>query len=166
MWPGAIFSGPSMEVTITPAATKIEGKGICLSIPENSTDKGESLNIATSFSGDFEIPNDVESVSPACVIGTTTTIEFSKDVDLKLQHTANLRTAEDCKDMVFMKASIISSSDGSPRFSSFQEINNSSVEFSEEGRFGVVKLRSLASSSYKIGRKKKEDSTESKSSMQ
>lgn len=162
MWPGAIFSESPMEVPITPMATKIEGKGITLSFPENSMEREESLNIATSFSGAFEIPDDLESVSPAYMIGTTTTIEFSKDVDLKLQHTANLRTAEDCKDMVVMKASIVPSNDGS-RFSRFQEIKDGSVKFIEEGRFGVVKLRSLVSSSYKIGRKKKEEGTEGKS---
>ena len=45
------------------------------------------------------------SVSPAYIIETSREVEFSKDVGVKMQHTANIVTEEDRQDLVVMKAS-------------------------------------------------------------
>ena len=161
-WPGTIFSDTSnpREVTISREATKIEEKGLSLSIPENAISKDVPLSIATSFGDTFKVPEDIRCVSPAYLIGTTTIIEFSKDVDLVLQHTANVRTDEDCKDMVVMKASVCDSDRG--KFFKFVELQGNDVTFKKNGRVGIVKLRNLVTSSYKVGRRKKDTEVKGK----
>ena len=151
--PGIVFSDTSTprEVTISTKATRIDENGFSLSVPDNAVNRDVQLSIATSFSDSFEVPKGIESVSPTYLIGTTTMIEFSKDVDLILQHTANVRTDEDCKDMVVMKASVCDSDRG--KFS----YESGNVTFVKEGRVGILKLRNLETASYKIGRRKKDE---------
>ena len=151
---------PPRQVTITSKGGEInlmDEIGITITFPRNSTTKDEQLNLATGFSGSCEMPKGVESVSPAYLIKTTNEVEFRKHVDMKLQHTSNLQTAEDCKEMVFLEASSTSKStaneDSDSRLS-FEEIDNASaaVKFSPGERHGGLKLKKLMSW-FKIGRK-------------
>lgn len=129
-----------------------------MSIPKDSVVKAEQVTLATAFSeGPQEIPDEVESVSPAYLIQAITTIEFSKDVLMKLQHVANLETAEDCEDMVVLQAGICPLHDGSSAVHIYKQVEGTTVEFTENGQFGVIRLKSLFSTSYKIGKKKRED---------
>ena len=131
--------------------------GATLSIPRNSTAKDEQVNFAAGFCGSYEMPEGVESVSPAYLIKTTNEVEFREPVDLTLQHTSNLQTAEDCKEMVFLRASITSTphKDSDSKLK-FEEINNASaaVKFSPGERHGKLKMKKLISW-LKIGRKQK-----------
>ena len=101
------------------------------------------------------MPEGVESVSPAYLIKTTNEVEFHEPVDVTLQHTSNLQTAEDCKEMMFLKASITSTAhkDSDSRLK-FESIDNASaaVKFSPGEQHGGLKLKKL-SSWFKIGRK-------------
>ena len=99
------------------------------------------------------MPEGVESVSPAYLIKTTNEVEFNEPVDLTLQHTSYIQTAEDCKEMVFLKASITSHKDSDSRLK-FEEIDNASaaVKFSPGEGYGSLILKKL-SSWFKIGRK-------------
>ena len=93
--PGLVFSESSTEVTITPSDKQTnhqDGNGISLFIPGNSCDQVQKIKLATSVSGAYEMPYDLESVSSAYIIQTTDVIEFSKDVDVSLQHAAYLAT--------------------------------------------------------------------------
>ena len=131
--------------------------GLSLSIPKGAVAEGADITVATGFSGGPELPDDVESVSPAYLFETVTTIEFSKDVSLKLQNAANLETAEGCKDMVVLQASIDPSQRSGP-VQVYKHVEGTTIEFSEKGHFGVVKIRSLFSSCYRIVKKKHGDS--------
>ena len=149
---------PPKQEIITPKGGEINLKdeiGATLSIPRNSTAKDEQVNFSTGFSGSCEMPEGVESVSPAYLIKTTNEVEFHEPVDLTLQHTSYLQTAEDCKEMMFLKASITSTAhkDSDSRLK-FENIDNASaaVKFSPGERHGGLKLKKL-SSWFKIGRK-------------
>lgn len=145
------------EADITPNGGKInfeDETGMSLSIPENATDQKVGLSLAISLSQASEMPDNVDPVSPVYVLEIATEIKFRKEVEMKLQHTANLQTAEDCKDMV-----VLMSHDSSPALK-FEEMEGGSVEFHRNGRFGMLKMKSLFSSSFKIGRKKREGCTE------
>ena len=102
------------------------------------------------------MPEGVESVSPAYLIKTTNEVEFHEPVDVTLQHTSYLHTAEDCKEMMFLKASITSTAhkDSESRLT-FEEIDgaSASVKFSPKEGHGILKLKKLFSW-FKIGRKK------------
>ena len=151
---------PPRQETITSKGGEINLKdeiGATLSVPRNSTAKDEQLNLAVRFSGSYEMPEGVESVSPAYLIKTTNEVEFHEPVDLTLQHTSYLQTAEDCKEMVILKASITSTAheDSDSRLK-FENIDNdiAAVKFSPGERHGELKLKKL-SSWLKIGRKQK-----------
>ena len=148
---------PPRQETITPKGGEINLKdeiGATLSIPRNSTAKDEQVNFTTGFSGSYEMPEGVESVSPAYLIKTTNEVEFNEPVDVTLQHTSNLQTAEDCKEMVFLKASITHEDSRSDSILSFEKIDNTSaaVSFSPGERHGRLKLKKLFSW-FRIGRK-------------
>lgn len=151
--PGVILSHsqPLRAVTITPRGKEIDLEdeiGISISIPRDAVAKIAQLNIATSFSGAYETPGGMESVSPAYIIDGKE-VEFSKDVEVKLQHTANLETAEDCRDMVVMEAcSTPTYSDSTPVYK-FEELEGTKVEFDLGNSSAVIKGRSF-SSVYKI----------------
>ena len=101
------------------------------------------------------MPEGVESVSPAYLIKTTNEVEFNEPVGLTLQHTSYLQTAEDCKEMVILKASItLTSHKDSDSRLKFEEIDNANapVKFSPGEGYGRLILKKL-SSWFKIGRK-------------
>ena len=153
-FPGHILSQPSQQAKITSRGKNVDlesTSGLSLSVSKGAVAEDVTLSVATGFSGGPELPDDVESVSPAYLFKTVTTIEFSKDVSLKLQHAANLETAEGCKDMVVLQASI-DPSQGSGQV--YKQVEGTTIEFSEEENFGVVKITSLFSSCYKIGKRK------------
>lgn len=157
--PGVILSEPMKEVTITSRGKEIDLEdeiGVSISIPRNSTISEEKIDLATSFSGVYEIPDEVEAVSPAYIIETDVEIKFSKDVEVKFQHAANLKSVDDCKDMVVLKAALQKGSSGSGAVSKFEEMNGSNVKFSPGNRHVVLKLRSLVPSTFKVAKKKRD----------
>ena len=159
-FPGHVLSQPSQQAKITSRGKIVDlddTLGLSLSIPKGAVTEDVKLSVATGFSGGPELPDDMESVSPAYLFETVTTIEFRKDVSLKLQHAANLETAEDCKDMIVLQANI-DRSQGSGPVQVFKQVEGTTIEFSEQEHFGVVKIRSLFSSCYKIVKKKHGDS--------
>ena len=155
--PGVLLSELPRREIVTSKGTEIDLKneiGVSISIPEDSTRKEQSLDLATGFSGVYEMPNGVQSVSPAYLIKTTEEVTFRKDVDVTLQHNANLETMEDCKEMIFLGANLTPTqrdSDSNPVYK-FEEIKGSPVEFSPGKMHGGITLSRLFSL-FKIGRK-------------
>ena len=156
--PGVILSEPMREVTITSRGKEIDLDeiGISISIPRNSTITEEKINLATSFSGTDEIPGDMEGVSPSYIIETDVEVKFSKDVEVKFQHAANLKTVNDCKDMVVLMAMLQNGSSGAGTVGKFEEMNENNVKFSPGDRHVLLKLRSLLPSTFKVARKKRD----------
>ena len=158
--PGVIVSEPQRRETVSLEGAEIQDVGVSLSISRNSVIEDEGLIIQTTFCGPFAMPAGVDSASPAYLIKTANEMEFKKDVDVKLQHNADLRTEEDCKDMVLLQASstpTYKGRDPSPIYE-FEEIDGGDGTFSPlpgRRRFGNFKWRRF-SSYFRIGRKRSE----------
>ena len=108
-FPGIFFLKGVKKATLT-ASEKInlENVGISMSIPENalpSTDPPLEVQIQPCFSGSWEVPENLELVSPAYIIKSSREVQFMNKVSVKIWHYANLETEEDCEDMVFLSAS-------------------------------------------------------------
>ena len=109
-YPGILFlEGTKRETISTDKKTiDLEEVGISLSIPENalpSTDPPLQLEVQPCFSGPFDVPQDVDLVSPAYVVSPSRKMAFQKEVLVKIWHHANLESEEDCEDMMFLSAS-------------------------------------------------------------
>ena len=107
------------------------------------------------------MPEGVESVSPAYLIKTTNEVEFHEPVDVTLQHTSNLQTAEDCKEMVILEANI--THEDSDSILSFEK-TSAAVSFSPGERHGRLKLKKLFSW-FRIGRKQSGKKSRNQSCM-
>jgi hypothetical protein len=158
--PGVIWSEPQIRETVSPEGGEIcleKRIGVSLSISRNSVIEDEDLIIQPSFSGPFEMPEGIESASPAYLIKTAKEVEFKKDVDVRLQHNTDLRTEEDCKAMVLLQASstpTYKGRDPSPVYE-FEEIDGGDGMFSPlpgRRRFGSFKWRRFRSY-FRIGRR-------------
>ena len=79
--------------------------GISIDIPEGFILPGESVLIQPSFNGSFEIPKNMKPASPAYLIETSKQIELKKPLIVRMQHSAKLQTEEDCRNMMFLRAS-------------------------------------------------------------
>ena len=125
-FPGIFFSEDVRKDSLTSSAKNIdlEDVGITLSIPEDalpSTDPLE-VQILPCISGSWEVPENLELVSPAYIVEPSREVVFRKEVLVKIWHHANLESEEDCKDMVFLSASTTPEyRDGRPVYV-FQEI--------------------------------------------
>ena len=155
--PGFFLSELPRRETITSKGAVIDLRkeiGVSISISEDTTQEEQTVEIAAGFSGAYEMPEGVQSVSPAYLIKTTEEGRFRKDIDVTLQHNANLETMEDCKEMIFLGANLTpthTDSDSNPVYR-FEEIKGSHVEFSPGKKHGGITLSSLFSL-FKIGRK-------------
>ena len=126
-FPGILFLEGVKRETLTSSAKDInlEHVGIALSIPEgalSSTDPPLDVQIQTCFSGSWDMPENLELVSPAYIVKPSRKVAFKKEVLVKIWHHANLETEEDCADMEFLSAKTIPEyREGSPVYV-FQEI--------------------------------------------
>lgn len=156
--PRAILSESPRKIGITPRGKEIDLQdemGMSISIPRDAMITEEQIHLATTFSGAYSMREDVESVSPAYSIDTAKNIEFSKDVEVKLQHTANLETAEDQEDMMVLRATSQGDS-SSVSVHRFEELKGARVEFG--ARHVVMKIKSFVSSIFKVGKRKRKGS--------
>lgn len=168
-YPRILFSDGIKRETITTAKKKIdlEEAGITLSIPENalsSTDPPLHLAIQPCFSGPFEVPQNVELVSPAYIVKPSRKVSFRKEVLVKIWHHANLESEKDCEDMVFLSASITPEYRGDSPVYVFREVRGAKGVFKsrEEQPAGKIALKhfcTLATGK----RKHEEEDTGSKS---
>ncbi len=159
--PGVLVSEGVTKLNVTPLESCVDllrESGFSLSFPQDSLSSSDpplEVSIQPCFSGPFELPDNIELVSPAYVIKHSRKVNFIKDVTLKIRHYANLQTDEDCKDMVFLTAS------SSPKFRDsnpvyvFKEMKaaNSSFKPNEEEPVGEIALRHFCISL--LGRRKR-----------
>ena len=130
---------------ISSAQMKIDHEddaGISISIPEGSISPDESVDllIQPCFSGSFEVPKDMEPASPAYFIKTSKKIELKRPLTMRMQHSAKLQSEEDCKNMVFLRASSDPECRGSNPVYVFREVEGARGTFNEGSQFGEVIL--------------------------
>ena len=149
-FPGIFFSEDATKESLTSSAKSInlEDVGISLSIPEDalpSTDPPLEVRIRPCFSGPWEVPENLEPVSPAYIVEPSREVVFRKEVLVKIRHHANLETEEDCEGMVFLSASTTPQyRDGRPVYV-FQEIAGAKGSFrpKEKQPAGEIALKTF-----------------------
>ena len=144
-YPGILFSeGIKKEfITSDEKTINLEDVGISITFPENSlpsTDPPLEISIQPCFSGSFEMPDGIESVSPAYIIKCNRKITFLKDV---IRHYANLHTKEDCENMVFLSARCTPEYLGSSPVYVFKEMTGTKGLFwpRQEKPLGEIQLK-------------------------
>ena len=147
-YPGILFSeGIKKEfITSDEKTINLEDVGISITFPKNSLSSSDpplEITIQPCFSGPFEMPDGIESVSPAYIIKYNRKITFLKDVILKIRHYANLQTKEDCDNMAFLSASSIPEYRGSCPFYVFKEITDTKGLFGpgQQKPLGEIQLK-------------------------
>ena len=169
-FPGILLSGGVRKesITATEKDIRLEDVGISLSIPKDalpSTDPPLDIQIQPCFSGSFEMPDNVELVSPAYIVSPSRKVAFQKEVLVKIWHHANLKTEEDCEDMVFLSASTSPQYRGDTPVYTFREIRGAKGSFrpGEEQPAGQIALKHFCILSLgKRTRAGSDDSPESK----
>ena len=137
------MSQPLKEARVTPRGKEIyleEEIGVSLSIPRNSVAGEVKVGLAAGFSGSHEIPEDMEPVSPAYVVTADKPVE---NMTLRMQH-----TVENTNDVVLVEAAIT----GSP---SHYILRRSAKAIEHKLHFGVVKVKELASTIYRLVKPKR-----------
>ena len=117
--------------------------GITIDVPEGSISPDESVDllIQPCFSGSFEIPKDMKPASPAYLIETSKQIVLKKPLKMKMQHSVKLQTEEDCKNILFLRAS----SDPDYRgVYTFKEVEDVKGTFTLNSQFGEVALTNFS----------------------
>ena len=147
-YPGILFSKGVKKESITSdeKTINLEDVGISVTFPENSlpsTDQPLEITIQPCFSGSFEMPDGIESVSPAYLIKCNRKITLLKDAILMIRHYANLQTEEDCKNMVFLSARSTPEYRGSSPVYVFKEITDTKGLFrpGQEKPLGEIRMR-------------------------
>ena len=102
------------------------------------------LLIQPSFSGSFEIPEDMEPASPAYLIEINEQIELKKPLKMKMQHSIKLQTEEDCKNIVFLRATSDPEYRGSNPVYVFKEVEDVRGTFTTKSQFGEVALKNFS----------------------
>ena len=97
--------------------------GLFIDIPEGSISPMESVElvIQPSFNEIFETPKGFEPASPAYLIETSKKIELKKPLLVKMQHYIRAKNENDCKSMVFLRASSVPEYRGSDPVYVFKE---------------------------------------------
>ena len=155
-YPGILFSeGIKKEfVTSDEKTINLEDVGISITFPENllpSSDPPLEVTIRPCFSGPFEMPDGIESVSPAYIIKCNRKITFLKDVILKIRHYANLQTEKDCENMALLSARSTPVYRGSSPIYVFKEITDTKGLFRsrQEKPLGEIRVKHFCM--YKLG---------------
>ncbi len=140
-FPGIHFLGTPWKEEVTSEGQEIswDSVGIAFSIPPGAVPDGESLKLAVhpSLTGPFQPPENCELTSPSYHI--THTSGFTKDVEIVLYHSVNLKSDDDCKRMTFLSAPETPASSGTQHEYEFKKLSGG--VFLKHESFGKIKLR-------------------------
>lgn len=82
-----------------------EELGLSINIPENSFYQTVDIDITiiTTFRGQFQMPDNVDFVSPIFCINFGIETELGKDLEVKIQHNAYIKSKENYKQLVLLE---------------------------------------------------------------
>lgn len=116
--------------------------GITVNVPRGAVPKEKLLDLTMHpcLSGPFQMPEGYKPASPVYLI--TTTLEFSREVKIAIDHFARLQSQDDCDGMAILSASCTPdySSSGRPLYT-FTEIKGVKGTFKLGEQVGVVTLQ-------------------------
>ena len=116
--------------------------GLSIVIPEGSISPMESVElvIQPSFNEIFETPKGFEPASPAYLIETSKKIELKKPLLVKMQHYIRTKNENDCKSMVFLRASSVPEYRGPDPVYVFKEEEGERVKGKFRSQYGEIEL--------------------------
>ena len=112
--------------------------GISLYIPKHLPNFVNDIH--PCFTGPFELPDLYEQASPAYLI-LHNKVHLQKDVTMRMNHYANLRSQEDCDMMTFLSASSTPEYRDSHPVYTFKEMVGSKGTFQPGDQVGEVSLQ-------------------------
>ena len=107
-YPGVTFLGKPVEFTVKPEQKPVTisppGHGVSLKVPQDAVQPDKPVNVSfkTCLSGSFKYPEGYDPLSSVYQISTDT--PFKNDVEVSIEHFANVETEEQAKDMTFFIA--------------------------------------------------------------
>ena len=107
-YPDVCLLAKSVEFTVNPEQKPVTisppGHGVSLKIPQDAVQSDKPVNVAfkTCLSGSFKYPEGYAPLSSVYHISTDT--PFENDVEVSIEHFANIETEEQAKDMTFFIA--------------------------------------------------------------
>ena len=107
-FPGVTLLGKPVEFTVKPEQKPVTisppGHGVSLKIPQDAVqpDKPVKVDFKTCLSGPFKYPEGYSPLSSVHHISTDTL--FENDVEVSIEHFANIETKEQAEDMTFFIA--------------------------------------------------------------
>ena len=150
-YPGVKFFADSVHETIPsknrPTILDRRDIGLKLSIPEGAIQDEANhevqLDVQACFNGPFKMPPGCRLTSPVYMVRKHCT--FKKDIEMEIEHFANLENDEDSENMVFVTANPSPSYHGDHPVYNLQEIENSGhiSRFTPGRQVGVILLREL-----------------------
>ena len=100
-YPGMSFLGKPVEYTVMPEQKPVTisppSHGVSLKIPQDAVRKPANIAFKTCLSGSFKYPEGYRRLSSVFHFSSDT--PFEKDVELSMEHFANIETEEQAKDM-------------------------------------------------------------------
>lgn len=98
------FPDSPWEETVSSKGREIswDSIGIAFSIPPGAVPKEGHLTVQPCLAGPFELPDQYQLVSPTYHVSAT--CAFAKDIEMVVYHSVELKSEDDCKQMVFVSA--------------------------------------------------------------
>ena len=120
----------------------MEIAGISISIPEGALEEDSvDLLIHPCFSGPFELPAGYKPASPAYLIETSRRVIIQKNVTIKMNHYADLKSQEDCEEMVFLSSSAYPTPHDTRTTYQFKKIDGFRSCFMPKKQVGEIELQ-------------------------
>ncbi len=143
-FPGIHFLGTPWKETVTSEGQEIswDSIGVAFSIPPGAVPEEEPLQLTVRpcLTGPFQPPDQYQLTSPSYQVSSSA--KFTRDIEVVVYHSVNLRTDDDCKRMKFLSVPSTPTCDGSqPQYK--YEVLRGGV-FRKDESFGTIKLQQLS----------------------
>jgi hypothetical protein len=142
-FPGILFSERAKKAELISSAkyTNLKDVGITLSIPEDAFyPRALQFEIQPCFSGSWEVPENLELVSPAYIVKPSRDIVFRKKILVKIWHHVKLESEKDCEKLTFLSARTVPKyRDGNPVYT-FRKIRTAKGLFRPGEPTGEIEL--------------------------
>ena len=161
-YPGVSFLGKPVEFTVRPEQKSVTisppGHGVSMKIPQDAVhpDKPVNVSFKVCLSGSFKYPEGYRPLSSVYHISTDT--PFEKDIELSMEHFADIEMEKQAKDMTIFTGRHLGGNEvaftpmGGGRFEAGKEtctISTRKLSFMSAGAKQTSKIRKLQSC-YKV----------------
>ncbi len=140
-FPGIHFLGTPWKETVTSEGQEISWDriGVAFSIPPGAVSEEEPLQLTVRLclTGPFQPPDQYQLTSPSYQVSSSA--KFTRDIEVVVYHSVNLRNDDDCKRMSFLSAPSTPTYDGSQPHYKYEVLRGG--VFRKYESFGTIKVR-------------------------